>query len=115
MRKLAEEQRLYEEEMRKCEEEKKRYEEGRRKMELQKIYIEEKQRLMDELDRIKKSKRFEYDTDTIIYKNTDTKTFYSEYIQKKYKNADAEFPSRNTRTKIFGSDEPDENVYIKSC
>ena len=114
MKKLDEEQRLYEEEMKKLEKEKKRFEEEQRKMEIQKIYQEERQKLMDELDRIRKSKRFVYDDDTTIYKNAETKTFYSEYIQKQYKNSDNEFPNRNTQTKVFGSDDNDDNVYLNT-
>ena len=112
MRRLEEEQRLYEEEMRRLEEEKRKYEEEQRKNEIQKIYLEEKQKLLDELERIKKSKRFIYDSDTTIYKNAETKTFYSEYIQKQYINSQTEIPTRNTQTKVFGSDETDGNVYI---
>ena len=101
--------------MRRLEEEKRKYEEEQRKNEIQKIYLEEKQRLLDELERIKKSKRFIYDVDTTIYKNAETKTFYSEYMQKLYNNSKNEFPTRNTRTKVFGSDETEENVYINTA
>ena len=112
MEKLEEEQKLFEEELRKYEDEKRRYEEEQRKILLQKIIAEEKQKELDEQERNKLSRRFIYDEDNTIYKNTNTKTFYTEYIQKKYTaSTDTAFPTRKTETKVFGSDENEDYVY----
>ena len=35
-------------------------------------------------------------------------------ILKIYKNSQIEFPTRNTKTKVFGSDETEENIYINT-
>lgn len=112
MKKLEEEQKLFEEEMRKYEEEKRKYEEEQRRIEMQRIIAEERQRVLDEEEHAKLTRRFIYDEDKTIYKNTTTKTFYTEYIQKTYTNTtEMAFPTRNTKTKVFGSDENDDYVY----
>ena len=109
---MEEEQKLFEEEMRKYEEEKRRFEEEQRRIEMQRIIAEEKQRVLDEEEQIKLTRRFIYDEDKTIYKNTTTKTFYSEYIQKSYTNStEMAFPTRKTTTKVFGIDENDDYVY----
>ena len=89
-----------EEERRRVEEEKKRIEEERIKIEEE---IQEKEAV--------KIENKEYQT--MLVKNVPLKTFYSEYIQKKYKSStDNSFPTRNTKTKVFGGDENEENKKI---
>lgn len=112
IRRLEEEERLYEEEIRKLEEEKKRFNERQGKLRAPrektevKTEIIEKEEEEEGLDIV--NKRFIYDEVINVYKTSETKTFYSEYVQKKYKNVQAPFPTRNTKTVVIGNNE--ENI-----
>ena len=120
IRRLEEEERLYEEEKRKLEEEKRRLSENkgklrapREKTEVQNQIIENEE-VEEEINRL--NKRFIYDEVINVYKSSETKTFYSEYMQKKYKNVQVPFPTRNTKTVVIGSNEENvsanDNTYI---
>ena len=119
IRRLEEEERLYEEEKRKLEEEKRRltekqgkkYRAPREKTEVQ-TQIIEKEEVEEGINSL--NKRFIYDDVTNVFKTSETKTFYSEYIQKKYKNVQAPFPTRNTKTVVIGSNEENisDNTFI---
>lgn len=118
IRRLEEEERLYEEEMNKLLEEKRRFNEKqgklrapREKAEAQ-TQIIEKEEVEEGVTNV--NRRFIYDEVINVYKTSETKTFYSEYVQKKYRNVQTPFPTRNTKTVVIGSNEANisSNTYI---
>lgn len=72
----------------------KKYEQGQKMLEEENIRIIEEER---EKDRLRASKQQSL-YDTFSYKDTEVKTFYSGYVQKKYTNAAIPFPERSTFT-----------------
>ena len=78
------------------------------------LFEEEEQQIKEQIE---KNSRFEYSTDANIYKNTNLKTFYTEYMQKKYKNSEMQQPVRNTKTVVIGrevdsSELEENNIFV---
>ena len=90
---LANQMRYYKEQRRRFSNQIRQYEEG------QKLLEEENQQMLEdqrERERLRGSQQQDYDP--FAYKNAQTKTFYTGYVQQKYKIADNSFPERNTYT-----------------
>ena len=79
-----------------------------------KTHIIEKEEEEEEEGLTNLNKKFIYDEAIYVYKTSETKTFYSEYIQKKYQNVQAPFPTRNTKTVVIGNNEENinDNTYF---
>jgi hypothetical protein len=119
IRVLEEEEKLFEEEKRLLEEEKRRFAEKQGKLRAPREKTEVKTQIIEKEEEEEEgltnlNKKFIYDEAIYVYKTSETKTFYSEYIQKKYQNVQAPFPTRNTKTVVIGSNEENvsANTYI---
>ena len=83
----------YQQQRKRFRDEIRKYEQGQKLLEEENIKIREEER---ERERLRESKQQYYDS--FIYKDTEIKTFYTEYVQQKYEIADQPFPERNTLT-----------------
>ena len=83
---------------------------------IKRIYIEERQKILDELGINRRAGIFVYSDNTNILKTATDKTFYSDYIQKRYENStEGMLPVRKTVTKINCAEENEENNYVNTC
>ena len=89
--------------MKYLQEQRKRFRDGIKTFENgQKVLIKENVRIIEEereRDKLRSSKQTQVQVyDPFSYKDTETKTFYTGYIQQKYTNSETPFPERNTYT-----------------
>ena len=96
-RELADQMRFYQEQRRRFSNQIRQYEEGQKLLEEENYKILEEQMERERERELLKQNQKKYD-DSFGYKDTGTKTFYTEYVQQKYKIADGSFPNRNTYT-----------------
>ena len=116
--KLMEEQRL-----KRLEEEKRRKLEAERKKKLEeeRLRLErERKRRLEEEKRIKEEEEIQKRTvEALQFKDIPLKTFYTEYIQKKYKYAEVPFPERSSYTIHITSDMTNvnnsENILVQNA
>ena len=90
---VAEKLKYLQEQRKKLRDEIRKYEQGEKILEEENIKIREEER---ERDILRESRKQYYDS--FLYKDTELKTFYTEYKQQKYEVADQPFPERNTLT-----------------
>ena len=115
--KLMEEQRL-----KRLEEEKRRKLEAERKKKLEeeRLRLErERKRRLEEEKRIKEEEIQKRTVEALQFKDIPLKTFYTEYIQKKYKYAEVPFPERSSYTIHITSDMTNvnnsENILVQNA
>ena len=107
---LAEKMKYLQEQRKKLREEIRKYEEGEKILEEENIKIREEER---ERDILRESRKQYYDS--FLYKDTELKTFYTEYIQQRYEVADQPFPERNTLTININQNQNSNNEVCPGC